>query len=174
MDLEDLELDGVRKFMTEEVNLDIAKSNLYMSKRLKEGFEDNYIALLHDAIVDGDTSSFAECISNEDCLKSMEPSKRSRTGMKKVPYDAHITLGEGEFNRFYCRGVCRKAIEEGHELEIYRAKEVQRPRSISKELIDKTVDPKQLLEDLRKNIGVDTALGVPAGPNSGLSIRIIK
>ena len=174
MNLEDLELDGVREFIGEEIELDIEKETLYMSPRLKSGFESNYITLLQDAVIDGDTGSFSQCILNESCLKSMEPSKRSRTGMKKVPKNAHDTLGEGEFNRFYCRGVCRKAIEEGHELEIYRAKQVQRPRSISKELIGKTVDPKRLLEDLRKNIGVDTALGVPAGPNSGLSVRIIK
>ncbi len=172
MNLEDLKSDGVRNFMAEEVELDIEREKLYMSKRLKTGFENNYITLLQDAIVDGDTGTFAQCILNEDCLKNMEPSKRSSTGMKKVPKNAHETLGEGEFNRFYCRGVCRKAIEEGHELEIYRAKQVQRPRSASLELIGKTVDPKQLLEDLRKNIGVDTALGVPKGPNSGLSVKI--
>jgi hypothetical protein len=29
-----------------------------------------------------------------------------------------------------------------------------------------------LLDDLRTNVGVDTALGLPAGPNSGLSAMI--
>ena len=30
----------------------------------------------------------------------------------------------------------------------------------------------RLLDDLRANIGVDTALGIPAGPNSGLSVSL--
>src|SRR6266851_5569734 len=33
-------------------------------------------------------------------------------------------------------------------------------------------DPKALLTDLRSNPGVDTALGLPPGPNSGLSARL--
>jgi len=154
--------------------LDIAENRLYTSKRLKPGFRDMYTTLLKDAIVDGDPNSFAQCILNEKCLVSVEPSSRSKTGMKKVPWNAHIVLGEGEFNRFFIRALCRKAIEEGYKLEIYRAKEVNKPRSISKSLIGTEVDPNVLLNDLRENIGVDTALGVPPGPSSGLSVRLIK
>jgi hypothetical protein len=165
MNLEDLE--GVREFMAEEVNLDIAKDTLYMSKRLKPGYEGIYTALLQDAVIDGDTNTLGQCILDKNCLKSME---RGR----KVPWNAHITLSEGEFNKFYCRGVCRKAIEKGHELEVYRAKQVDRPRSSSLVLIGVIMDSEQLLTDLRKNSGIDAALGIPAGPNSGLSVRIKK
>ena len=174
MDLQDLELKGVREFMMDEIKLDIDKNVLYMSKRLKSGFESNYISLLQDAAVDGDSNSFAQCILNEKCLASMEPNPRNKDKMKKVPWNAHITLAEGEFNRFYIRALCRKAIEEGHELEIYRAKRVDRPRSASQALLGKTADPNELLEELRVKIGVDNVLGIPPGPNSGLSVRIIK
>ncbi|MCK9151381.1 hypothetical protein [Methanobacterium alcaliphilum] len=172
MNLEDLDFEDVRKIMDSEINLDIGNDRLYMSKRLKSGYEDKYTHLLLDATVDGDSNSLSQCILNENCLSSMEPSARSRTGQKKVPKDAHITLAEGEFNRFYIRALCIKAIAQRYELEIYRAKHVQRPRSASQELIGTTVNPNKLLEDLRKNVGVDTALGIPAGPNSGLSVRI--
>lgn len=175
MQLDDLELDGIRALMANEINLDIEKKTLYMSKRLKPGFEDIYITSLRDASASGNTKSFAQCISDEACLKLMEPNPRSKTGkMKKTPWDAHITLAEGEFNRLYMRAVCLKAMEENYEVEVYRAKQVARPRSASKALIGTTVDSKRLLEDLRNNPGVDTALGIPAGPNSGLSVRIKK
>ena len=108
-----------------------------------------------------------------NCLKSVER-RRTKSGIitAKVPKDANKTLAEGEFNRYYIRGVCKKAISEGLEIEVYRAKQVEKPRPESQALIGKTLDPKTLLDDLRERIGVDTALGVPAGPNSGLSVRL--
>jgi len=40
-----------------------------------------------------------------------------------VPYTASETLSEGEFNRFYVRALCRRAIAEGIPfLEVYRAR----------------------------------------------------
>ena len=63
--------------------------------------------------------------------------------------------------------------EEGSvTIEVYRAKEVTNPRSESERKIGTIVDPKKLLDDLRANPGVDTALGLPSGPNSGLSVKI--
>jgi hypothetical protein len=55
---------------------------------------------------------------------------------------------------------------------VYRAKEVVNPRAESVALIGKSLPAKQLLDDLRTNIGTDTALGLPPGPNSGLSVKL--
>ncbi len=89
-----------------------------------------------------------------------------------VPITAAETLAEGEFNRFYIRGVCRAVLaNEQHEVEVYRAKAVAQPRPESQAKIGTRVNAATLLDDLRHNVGVDTALGVPAGPNSGLSVR---
>lgn len=81
-------------------------------------------------------------------------------------------LAEGEFNRYYIRALCLRAIEEGKKLKVYRAKEVGNPRSESAVKIGQEVDSQLLLADLRKNIGIDTCFGLPAGPNSGLSVRL--
>jgi hypothetical protein len=82
-------------------------------------------------------------------------------------------LAEGEFNRFYIRALCMSAMEDGvTELVVYRAKAVQSARSESERKIGQAVSPGALLNDLRARPGVDTALGLPAGPNSGLSVRL--
>lgn len=59
------------------------------------------------------------------------------------------------------------------EIEVYRAKEVATPRSESIALIGRRLSVSALLGDLRVSVGVDTALGLPPGPNSGLSGRLI-
>ena len=81
-------------------------------------------------------------------------------------------MGEGEFNRYYCRGLCRRAIEEGvAQLQVYRAKAVAEPRPASQAKIGALVDPAAILDDLRRTQGVEPALGLPPGPNSGLTLR---
>ena len=85
-----------------------------------------------------------------------------------MPSNAPETLAEGEFNRFYIRGLCRRAVEENvAQLVIYRAKTVTHARPESERRIGATVSPGALLADLRQNVGVDTVLGVPAGPEFG-------
>jgi hypothetical protein len=64
-------------------------------------------------------------------------------------------------------------MEEGVEaLVVYRAKEVANPRPESTALIGKSLPANRLLDDLRANVGTDTALGLPPGPNSGLSVKL--
>lgn len=91
----------------------------------------------------------------------------------KVPVTAPDTLAEGEFNRFYVRGLCLRAIEKGiPEMEVYRGKPVRQPRPESKAMIGKRISAQILLEDLRQSPGVEPALGLPPGPNSGLTVRL--
>jgi hypothetical protein len=90
-----------------------------------------------------------------------------------VDRTAHETLAEGEFNRFYMRGLCQYAIEQGiPELEIYRAKEVHHERGSSRAKIGDRFSPQSLLADLTAPFNTRTESGMPPGPNSGLSLRI--
>lgn len=91
-----------------------------------------------------------------------------------MPFNAAETLGEGEFNRFYSRGLCARAIaEQVSGVRVYRAKDVASPRSASISMVGQVFDPAILLDDLRTHIGVEPALGLPPGPNSGLSIELL-
>ncbi len=164
-----------RTFMHDEVQYDLARGSLYLSSRLSDIGRVAYVPALLDAIARGDTDTFAAAIARGGFLNTSELS-HSRRGMpyvKAVPHDAHVTLAEGEYNRFYVRGLCVRAVEDGIDhVEIYRAKVVHVPRWDSEARIGKLVTASALLTDLRTNVGVDTALGLPNGPNSGLSARL--
>jgi len=83
-----------------------------------------------------------------------------------------VVLTEGEFNRYYMRGLCKYAIDNNiGKLEVYRAKHVDNPRAESEMKIGERICANQLLNDLRVN-KTGTELGLPPGPNSGLSIRL--
>ncbi len=78
-----------------------------------------------------------------------------------------------EFNVFYCRGLCSRAISESIlRLEVYRAKNVFHPRRDSIEKIGLLVDPAVVLIDLRNSRGSQPSFGIPPGPNTGLTLKI--
>jgi len=166
--LENLD-EKTRKLMLEELELDIKNNTLYISPRLKESCKERYIELFREAIKNGNDMTFAKSLRESGCLKSRE---HRGTRLVRVPRNAAETLAEGEFNRFYIRALCRRVIAEGRGyLEVYRAKQVSNPRPESQRKIGQKVDPHKLLEDLREH-KEDTVLGIPGGPNSGLSVRI--
>jgi len=63
-------------------------------------------------------------------------------------------------------------MEQGANIEVYRARASTNPRPDSELLIGQNLDPEKLLMDLRENKGIDTSFGLPNGPNSGLSIKL--
>ena len=164
-----------RAKMLEELEQDVNAGKLYMSPRLNDRGVNDYPELLKSVISDGDDGYLAKEIRTRGLLKAEETRKKPSGGFSvaRVPITAPDTLAEGEFNRFYIRGLCSRATEEGiPELVVYRAKVVTSPRSESEMKIGTRVNAERLLEDLRTHTGVDTALGLPPGPNSGLSVRL--
>jgi|SRR5882672_5005993 len=162
-----------RKMMEEEVSLDLQNNRLYFGKNLSDLGRKEYVSLLKQAIMDGDEQILTQALSKPGIFNQTTIRNTVKgTITVKVPITANTTLAEGEFNRFYIRGICRRAIDEGVALEVYRAKQVTQPRLESEQMIGKLVEPKKLLDDLRVNIGVNTALGLPQGPNSGLSVKL--
>ena len=166
-----------RQFMLAEVNLDASEKNLYISSRLNELGQQNYESLLKEAVCNHTDEWLADELRNRNYMKTNEQRRKPKGGFTtaKVPVTASNTLAEGEFNRFYVRGLCARAIKEGiSQVEIYRAKTVTRSRPESEEMIGKRFPAEALLEDLRHSQGVEPALGLPPGPNSGLTARLSK
>lgn len=165
--------EDVRSLMVDEINSDIRDGKLYISKRLNSRGTEIWGELLLKAARSGNEVTLNADISEGDYFNQTETSK-SRSGdliSKKVPVDASITLSEGEFNRFYIRAVCVSAIRNSKNVVAYRAKEVSNPRSESIGKIGKIYDPNEVLVSLRSGKFVDDSLGIPPGPNSGLSVK---
>lgn len=176
LNLVDLNHPDTRRFMLEEIEFDVARSNLYISPRLSASGAREYPDLLREAARNGTEASLAaELRTSRGRMNTTEQRRKPKGGFTtaQVPVTAPDTLAEGEFNRFYARGLCRRAVAEGIKtVAVYRAKAVDNPRPESEALIGTHLPPQQLLNDLRVHVGTDTALGLPAGPNSGLSVRL--
>lgn len=171
--LQDLN-EATRRFMLGELAQDVQNGRLYISPRLTLDGQRQYEPLLRAAFTSHDESWLAQQLRLGDLMAAMEPRTRNgKTTMARVPVTAPETLAEGEFNRYYIRGLCRRAMEQGiGSVVVYRAKEVEHPRSESEMKIGVQMNPEVLLQDVWIHPGVDTALGLPAGPNSGLSVRL--
>ena len=169
------QLDGrTRQLMLDEVARDVAERTLYLGDRLTALGADRWEALLRTAGRDGDDGTLTDALGPPGgaYLRAREPNARVPGQDKDVPYNAASTMAEGEFNRFYIRALCVRAITDGVELEVYRARPSSSPDLRSQALLGTRPDAAVLLADLRSHQGVATALGLPPHPNSGLSVRI--
>jgi hypothetical protein len=171
--LHDLD-ERTRELMGTEVDRDVTSNAIYRSERLTADGNAEWENLLRAAIAEGDVDSFASGLGNPGGkhLNAREPKPNAPGDSKAVPHNAGQTMAEGEYNRVYIRALCVRATKEGRTLVVYRARPSQNPDPESEAKIGTTVDPQQLLDDLRSSQGVATALGLPPHPNSGLSVRL--
>ena len=169
--------ESTRSFMLSEVDSDLSNENLYMSSRLNELGEQNYVSLLKETIEHHNDGWLAQQLRSQGYMKDYEQRRKRGGGFTnaRVPVTAPDTLSEGEFNRYYVRGLCIRVIEEVMtQVEVYRGKPVSQPRPESEALLGKRLSAEALLEDLKNSKGVEPALGLPPGPNSGLTVRMVK
>src|SRR5260370_11534478 len=120
-------------------------------------------SLLLDAARHGNDSWVAEKFRSK---RRMNATTQRRNGSSKaiickVPETAPETLAEREFNRFYIRAICRRAIAECvSRVIIYRGQSVSTPRSASQQNIGCALDPLALLEAIRGAAQSDNTAGV--------------
>ncbi|HSM55122.1 MAG TPA: hypothetical protein VK879_03125 [Candidatus Sulfomarinibacteraceae bacterium] len=164
-----------RHLMLDEVEHDEARNELHISPYLSgQGIRD-YPQLLKDAIHDGDEETLASALRARRRIARTAHRRRPTGGytIVTVPSTAAEMIAYEAFNRYYIRALCRRAIEDGiEELVVYRARPVEEPRPQSEELIESAVDPEALLNDLRQHMGDEPKMGIPGGPNSGISVRL--
>ena len=174
--LENLD-DRTRGLMLDEMEYDVANNQLHISPFLSGQGQRDYANLLRDAIQNGNDETLAQSLREHRRIVKTQPRRQPKAGgysIAATPENAAEVLAESEFNRYYIRALARRAIEDGiTELVIYRAKPVQNPRPESEARVETTLSPQELLEDLRSHPGDEPpSLGVPSGPNSGLSVRL--
>lgn len=160
-----------RVHMTAEVNADVRTGTLYHSQDFCEHGRTQYQALIRTACERGDVDSLAAALLPA-LFNPTRTDKNQRVTRLNLA-DSAIKFAAGEYNRFYLRGLCLRADGGGiTELVVYRAKVSENARSQSEAMIGTRVATMALLADLRENKGLDTHLGLPPGPHSGLSARL--
>jgi hypothetical protein len=173
--LENLD-DRTRQLMLEEMEYDVANNQLHISPFLSGQGQRDYANLLREAIQSGNDETLAENLREHRRILKTLPRRNPKGGysISAIPENAAQVLAESEFNRYYIRALALRALEEGiTELVIYRAKPVSNPRPESEARIETTLSAQELLDDLRSHPGDEPpTLGVPSGPNSGLSVRL--
>jgi hypothetical protein len=164
-----------RRLMLEEIEADVSDGSLHTSPRLNRHGLECYSNLLRDAARLHNDQWLAWRLQIERCLKQTETRRTKNHGVTTVdvPFTAPEIIADGEFNAFYVRAICRRAMEDGFNMvQVYRGKSAMDPRPESQAKIGALIPAAVLLNDLRRSKGVDSSLGVPAGPNSGISVRL--
>jgi hypothetical protein len=171
MDYRDL-TNEIRTLMVAEINRDIDNEALYYSSY----FTANGIQLWPNMIISAAQSGTDESLANEirsaNCLKIQH--QRVNGVWAKVPFNAHETIAESNYSRFYLRAVCLHAQNIGDKLVGYRAKHVERPRAGSEEKIGMEFIALDILTDLRATMAGSPSLGMPPGVGSGILACIIR
>jgi hypothetical protein len=167
------DLEKVRSDMVSEIRGDIGSGEIYNSTRLTErGVESWGDWLLESARV-GHSGDLANELRSGGAIAEFETySRNGNVHTRRVPATAADTLAEGEFNRYYLRGLALYALANNLDIEVCRGRVSLSPRESSTAIVGTEMDPRELLDDLRANPGVDAALGLPPGPNSGLTGRL--
>jgi hypothetical protein len=149
---------------------------LHISPFLSGQGQRDYANLLREALQGGNDETLAQNLREHRRILRTLPRRNPKGGysIAATAENAAEVLAESEFNRYYIRALARRAIEDGvQELVVYRAKPVQKPRPESEARVETALSPQELLEDLRSHLGDERPkLGVPSGPNSGLSVRL--
>lgn len=162
--------DRTRQYMLLEVDQAIKASQLNFSKRFNETGLKLYPQLLRQAATNGTEATLAAALQQHQCFNTHE--KRGAV-TRQVPENAATTFAEGEFNAFYMRGVCHRAIQDGYMVQVYRAKKSDVHRRGSELIEGNLENPTRVLLIIRNSLdGSQRGPGMPAGSNSGLSIRL--
>jgi len=158
-----------REHMLNEFTDDLHGTGLYISPRLSAAGIARYPAALEAAIVGGDADSLGPDLATVGTFNAMESYSK---GVRKVRSDAPQMLAEGEFNRYYVRGLCARVLAEGGgEVEVYRGRESGFHRPGSDALIGQRLDARALLEDLRANALTPENISVLPDVNSGITVK---
>jgi hypothetical protein len=159
-----------RRLMIEEINFDVAAKGIYFSNYLSPDGARRWPELLVKAIHAGTDDTLAHSLVG--CFKTLTE-RRTKHGitMVRVPVTAPQTLAEAQFNMYYIRALCQRALAAGGRIVVYRAKHVDVPRSVSEAMIGTELNPAIVLLALRETKGVEPPTNVPM-PNTGITVRL--
>jgi hypothetical protein len=163
-----------RRYALAELDRDVADQSFITSQRLRPGTVEEYQGLLREALSYYDDRWLEEQVRG--LLADFETRRTPRGGQTtaRLPKNAARMLAEGDFNRYYMRGLCVRAVEEQRAVvEVYRARLSARPRVESAHLEGQRLPAAELLEELRALTPQTLPAATLGRPNSGLSVRLV-
>ena len=169
------DLDPVtREFALAEFDSDVERGALTISSRIRPGSTEEYEALLRQALAYYDDRWLEDRVEGMVVHFELRQTPSGATTTAKLPSYAPRVLAEGDFNRYYMRGVCARAVTEGRGVvEVYRARVSTEPRPESRELEGQRLDAAALLDELRTKHADSSEEPTLGRPNSGLSVRLV-
>jgi hypothetical protein len=174
-----------RRYMLMELEEDVREGRVILSRLLTNRGQGEFIDLLGEAMRHHDPYWLgSELRSGGRMHIALEDADVQKLAPEELPVYEPDVLAEGEFNRYYVRGMCRRALDEGiEELRIvkltkgpyasfvYKSGDLpQDEREREVDVADK-VDPQWLLEKLRQDPEGEMDLGIPGEPGSGLTVE---
>src|SRR3954465_758975 len=163
-----------RRYAYAELEQDLRNGTYHNSERLRPEAVAEYQRLLSEALRYYDDRWLEE--RTGDLLVESE-SRRTRTGgttTARVPHMAARLVAEGDFHRYYMRGIALRASEEGRQiLEIYRARLSLEPRPESVSVEGSRVPAAEVLAHLRGPLSPNVSVAPLGRTNSGLSVKLV-
>ena len=165
--------DATRSSMLKAIEEGESTGNIYYSTRFNQDGNERWLTLLKQAAQQFNEHWLAYQLESNRLMKDFESAVKPSGGYiaKYVPHTASETMAEGQFNRFYILGLCKRARAEGiTHLEIYRAKERFDPRLESQVLIGSLLS----IDEIESQLKVTKASfkSQLVKPNSGLCVKL--
>ncbi|MFO7696847.1 MAG: hypothetical protein R6X16_06780 [Anaerolineae bacterium] len=161
--------DKTRAFMLSEYDRDSDDGQLYVCKRLKSAGQRHFPGLLRESIGQHDDAWLARQLCDLLLLSSSSGPGQAEAGTRMAD-----GIAEGEFNRYYMRGLCARAVAEGvAQVQVYRAKVVATRNASTLESIGQFLSPATVLAEFHSSHQTDPALASPFGADTGLSMRFV-
>jgi hypothetical protein len=162
-----------RWLMINELDNDARAGRLYDSPLLTKVGREDYPSLLRDAILNRDEEWLAGELLKEGRVARSELVGQGDMEREILPETVKVLVAQ-EFNRLYCRAICRRAIEQrAPYVQVYRAEEVPSPcPEVLQTVLHSNHDPADMLGSLRKCDSLEATLSLPNRQRSGLSLRL--
>lgn len=165
--------DTTRRAMLEAIEEAERSNNIYYSTRFNEAGNRQWLPLLKEAAKEHNEHWLAYQLEANALMRDFEGAHKPTGGytIKHVPHTAAETMAEGQFNRFYILGLCRRARAEGiSRLVVYRAKQRSDPRPESQSLIGASLSIDEIESQLKETkVSFRSQL---VKPNSGISVKL--
>lgn len=164
--------EATRSSMLQAIEEAESMGNIYYSTRFNQDGNNQWLPLLKQAAQQFNEHWLAYQLESNGLMKDFESAVKSSGGYttKHVPNTSTETVAEGQFNRFYILGLCKRARAEGIiHLEIYRAKERFDPRPESQALIGTLLSIDEIESQLKETKASFKSQLVK--PNSGLCMK---